>query len=151
MISIARLGWPLLFFFAISGSSHAWSQEKIAQTSDITVTGKVVTTEDLKNSEKTMSFPKSEIMAFMKTGKPACEHGTTLANFEAAKGLYIAGEDLTGEELIKRIIALKEANKTSCLVIVAATYDKPTFDALDKALVVPQQISLMWNAPDQSK
>ncbi|GAA0714987.1 hypothetical protein GCM10009105_20010 [Dokdonella soli] len=115
------------------------------------MTGKKVTAEDLKDSEKMASFPKTEIMAVVKTGKPACAQGTIVVRFDTRKGLSLAGETLSVEELINLVIASKDAGKTSCLVVDAASYDKPTFDSLDKALVVPQQISLMWSTPDQSK
>ena len=152
MISFVRLALPPICLIAICSCSHAPVRENAKSTSaNITVTGKKVTAEDLKDSEKLASFPKSEIMAVVNTGQPACAHGTTGARFDVANGLSLGNESLSVDELIKRVIAAKDAGKTSCLVVYATSYNKPAFDQLDAALVVPQQISLMWKTPDQSK
>lgn len=137
-------------FLAIFFLAPAFAQEDKA-ASDITVTGKQVTAEDLKDSKKVMSIPKSEIMAFMSAGKPACKQGTTTAKFEAATGLSLDGGAVSADDLIRRAVALKDAGKISCLRIVSHDYDGATFDKLDKALVVPHEISIFWAEPDQPK
>ncbi|HOX72807.1 MAG: hypothetical protein WAS23_05025 [Dokdonella sp.] len=150
MIQLARLAMLLTCLTAFFCCAQTRAQANLS-SDDITVTGKKTTDEDLKGTEKLASFPKSEIMAVVSTGKPACVRGTTEVRFDAAKGFFEGSESLSTEELINRVITAKEAGKTSCLAVYAASYNKQTFDRLDAALVIPHQISLMWKTPDKSK
>lgn len=113
---------------------------------EIVVRGSKLTPEQaasLENGRSSMSVTPAEMMNMLKTGEPSCKDGAFLVGFDAGKFL-LEGASIEAAQVVEIVKRIKSEQKLSCLWVDSSSYDRASFDALDKALVGPLKVSLFW-------
>ena len=137
-------------FRAISlGSALILSALATQADEQLVVTGSKITQAELDESDPVSVLAKPDTIAFLKTGKLACKHGTTSVHFNSSTLFSLNGEMLDTSALLASLKSLAAAKKISCLQVVSFEYDRKTFDQLSDALVEPLKISLFWDKSEK--
>ena len=134
---------PVLAVLLLTVFSSSPAAEK-DPTSDLVVRGSAISKEEVDRGDPVATWAKDEILAVVRTGKPACRNGSVGASFDAGK-FSSGGETFTLDQTVERLRELKGLGKVSCFRVQARHYDKLVYLKLQKALVDENQISLFWD------